>query len=57
MSQSTTAAVRQYEMNVNITLLTTITWAVREGPRPTEKSPKHLGRDQRNFKKKKEAMV
>jgi len=25
MSQSTTAAIRQYEMNVNITLLTTMT--------------------------------
>jgi hypothetical protein len=28
-SQSTTAAVRQYEMNENMTLPTMITWAVR----------------------------
>jgi len=28
-SQSTTAAVRQYEMNVNVTLLMTMTWAAR----------------------------
>src|SRR5262245_22777394 len=34
MSHSTTAAVRQYEMNVNITLLTTTTCAARPNFRP-----------------------
>ena len=39
MSHSTMAAVRQYEMNVNITLLTTTTCAARPTFRPDQEPP------------------
>src|SRR5438093_11307813 len=51
MSQSTTAAVRQYEIKVNITLLTMITWAARANGVPlreagcSEELMIHLGKE------------
>ena len=45
MSHSTTAAVRQYEMNVNITLLTTTTCAARPNFRPDQEPLESNGDD------------
>jgi hypothetical protein len=43
MSHSTMAAVRQYEMNENITLLTTIVCAARPNFRPDQEPPESSG--------------